>query len=229
MFDSGRGGTTILAAVKKRLPDEEYLYIADTKNCPYGEKSEEELYRLVASNVERLRDWGAKIIVVACNTATVKCIRRLREEYPEIEFVGTEPAVRVAMRLGARKILVLATPNTIESERLQALVDSGEGMQVELKACPGLAETIERCCGMVNGEISDEVGLIDGRISDEDGLIDAKLNELLVKDDSYDVVVLGCTHYPLIKEQIGRFYPKARMVDSSEGVAKRVEKLVKGS
>ena len=113
VFDSGRGGTTVLDAVKKRLPDVEYKYIADTKNCPYGEKPVDVLYEIVSKHVEDLRDWGASIIIVACNTATVKCIDKLRMDYPDLVFVGVEPAVKIALQSGAKRILVLATPNTI--------------------------------------------------------------------------------------------------------------------
>lgn len=204
-FDSGIGGTTILEAVKERLPNEEYNYIADSKNCPYGEKAEDELYSIVKNNVNELKKWGAKIVVVACNTATVRCIDKLRDEFKGIAFVGTEPAVKVALSSGAKKILVLATPNTIESERMHLLVDGNSGVQVDLRACPGLAETIEKYYEKDSRKIKE------------------KLNELLVKDETYDAVVLGCTHYPLVKNEIQEFYPNARMVDSSVGVAKQVK------
>lgn len=210
VFDSGRGGLTVLGAIQKRLPGVEYKYIADSKNCPYGEKSEDELYKIVRGNVEELRDWGAKIIVIACNTATVKCIDKLRLDYPELLFVGTEPAVKLALKTGASRILVLATPNTIRSERLHVLTEKnlGSGQKVDFLACPGLAETIEK-----NYDSDLE------RIAE-------KLNELLDFDESYEVVVLGCTHYPLVSDLIQKFYPRARLVDGAEGVAKRVENMV---
>lgn len=208
VFDSGIGGTTILDAIKKRLPDEEYYYIADSKNCPYGEKTDAELYKIVKKNVDELRNWGAKIIVIACNTATVKCINRLRSDYSDVKFVGTEPAVKMALSLGLNKILVLATPGTIKSERMKSLVD-GTKVKVDLKACPGLAETIEQ------------------NYENDMAKIEEKLSELLVKDESYDAVVLGCTHYPLVKECIQQFYPNAKMVDGSDGVAKQVEMTVR--
>ena len=107
LFDSGRGGTTIFEAVKKRLPEEEYLYIADSKNCPYGEKTEEELYEIVRKNVKKLLEWGAEIIVVACNTATVRCIERLRKDYKGVVFVGTEPAVKMAF--AASSLVMMAS------------------------------------------------------------------------------------------------------------------------
>ena len=202
VFDSGKGGTSILKEIKKLLPDEEYYYLADSKNCPYGDKTDEELYAIVTKNVEFLRDWGARIIVIACNTATTKCIDRLRQEYKDLIFVGTEPAVKLAVSTGAKNILVLATPGTIKSERLATLLEENQkpGQSITLLPCPGLADTIEH---------------------DED--IDAKLNELLENAEQPDVVVLGCTHYSLIKDKIQPFFPNAILIDGNVGVAKRVK------
>ena len=220
-FDSGHGGVTIFVAVKAVLSEAEYYYIADAKHCPYGDKSEAELYAIVKNNVEQLLKWGAEIIVVACNTATVRCIDKLRRDYPDVKFVGTEPAIRLATKSDARKILVLATPGTVESERTQLLV--AENLQpdqtIKLLACPGLADVIEaRYVENGNG--------VEGKVDDSDGVIDAKLGELLSGEpDEYDVVVLGCTHYPLVKEKIQRFFPSARLVDGSTGVAERVKDL----
>ena len=220
-FDSGYGGMTVLAAVKRVLPEAEYYYIADSDHCPYGDKGDDELYEIVKNNVERLLEWGAEIIVVACNTATVKCIDRLRRDYPGVKFVGTEPAIRLAAGSGARKILVLATPGTVESERTQMLVEENRrpGQTIKLLACPGLADVIEA------RYVSEE-----GRINDADGGIDAKLDDLLSEEpDDYNVAVLGCTHYPLVKEKIQKFFPSARLVDGSIGVAERVNDLTKES
>ena len=92
----------MLSAIKKLLPAEDYFYINDSKNCPYGEKSDRELYAIVTKNVETLKSWGASIIVIACNTATVKCIDKLRADFPELKFVGTEPAIKLAANFSAR-------------------------------------------------------------------------------------------------------------------------------
>lgn len=210
VFDSGIGGTTVLEAIRRRLPEVEYMYIADSKNCPYGEKSDEELYEIVCKNVEKLREWGAGIIVVACNTATVKCIDKLRRDYSELRFVGTEPAVKLALVSGAQKVLVLATPNTIESERLHtlALQNTTDGQRVDYVACPGLAETIEK------------------NFKENPGVILKKLDELLSFDEQYEVVVLGCTHYPLISDMIQEYYPNAKLIDGADGVAKRVQSML---
>ena len=211
IFDSGRGGTTVMAAIKELLPEEEYFYIADTENCPYGDKADDELYGIVRGNVDRLAKWGAEVIVVACNTATTRCIEKLRGDYPDLKFVGTEPAVKLAVDTGAKKILVLATPGTAQSERLASLVKENlqPGQEIEVLACPGLADTIEHN--------------LDGDLS----AVEAKLDELLPVDTEPDVVVLGCTHYSLVKEMIQRHFPGARVVDGNAGVAKRVKGLAK--
>ena len=209
VFDSGIGGTTVLAAIKNILPDEEYKYIADSKNCPYGEKSEEELKQIVSKNTEELKDWGAEIIVIACNTATTKCINYLREKYSELKFVGTEPAIKLAAETNAKNILVMATPGTIASERTKSLAEENkrEGQNITLLACPGLADTIEQKLD-----------------------INKKLAELFqdLKNENYepDVIVLGCTHYSLIKPDIQSFFPSAKLVDGNEGVANRVKELI---
>ena len=213
-FDSGIGGTTILDAVKKVLPGEEYKYIADTKNCPYGEKTAEELKVITDACVRELVDWGAQIIVIACNTATTRCIAYLRERYPGVQFVGTEPAIKVATDSGAKNILVMATPSTVTSERTRVLINDNRkpGQDIELLACPGLASTVEKYYGT----------------DDCRPIIDLLGRLFLGVATNPEVIVLGCTHYSLIKDYIRDFYPRARLVDGCEGVARRVKALAVG-
>ena len=205
IFDSGKGGLSVFDEIRKILPNEEYKYIADSKNCPYGEKSDAELMEIVRNNVEELRKWGAKVIVIACNTATTKCIDKLRVEYKDLLFVGTEPAIKLAADSGAKKILVMATPGTVKSEHTLKLVEENKktGQEITLLACPGLADAIE-----FNGDV------------------DAKLAELLEDNLDFDYVVLGCTHYSLVKDQIQRKFPSAKIVDGNFGVAKRVREVI---
>lgn len=205
IFDSGKGGLSVFEEIKKILPNEEYRYIADSKNCPYGEKSDEELMKIVRGNVDELKDWGAEVIVIACNTATTRCIDKLRQEYPELKFVGTEPAIKLAADSGAKNILVMATPGTIGAEQTLRLVEENkrDGQKIRLLSCPGLADAIE--------------------FNDE---IDKKLDELLLGVGNYDCVVLGCTHYPLIKDKIGKYFPDAKIVDGNRGVARRVKEII---
>ena len=122
MFDSGIGGLTVLKELRKILPNENYIYYADSKNNPYGEKSDSELMAIVTNIVDYLISKEVKIIVIACNTATTRCINRLRKMYPDMIFVGTEPAIKVACDKNYKNTLVMATPGTIKSERTHELV-----------------------------------------------------------------------------------------------------------
>ena len=204
VFDSGKGGTLILDAIREELPNEEYMYVGDSDNCPYGEKTDDELFGIVCGIVNRLADWGAEIIVIACNTATTRCIDKLRKKYPELKFVGTEPAVKLAIETGAKNVLVMATPGTIHSERLLNLIrDNQKNYQkINLLACKGLADAIEA-----------------------DDCVDEVLDGLLSGINEIDVVVLGCTHYSLIKNKIQKFFPGAQLIDGNKGVTKRIKKL----
>lgn len=205
IFDSGKGGLSVFEEIKKVLPNEEYKYIGDSKNCPYGEKTDEELMIIVKKIVDELKEWGAQIIVIACNTATTRCIKQLRKDYPELEFVGTEPAIKLAADTGLKEILVMATPGTIKSERLESLLEKYQksGQKYALLACPGLADVVEVNEG-----------------------IDEKLEELLNGVGKYDCVVLGCTHYSLIKDRIKKYFPDAEVIDGNIGVANRTKSLV---
>ncbi len=210
VFDSGKGGTTVLEEIRRVLPEAEYRYIGDSKNCPYGDKTDEELMRIVCGHVDSLLDWGAEMIVIACNTATTRCIKNLREMYPGVNFVGTEPAVRVAAQSGAKKILVMATKGTVASERTTKLMQENQkpGQEITLLACPGLADAIEK------DENIDET-------------LDAVLSEYLKDGDNLDVVVLGCTHYSLIKDKIKQRFLDARIIDGNEGVKNRVLEILR--
>ncbi len=211
LFDSGIGGTTILDAIQKIIPDAEYKYIADTKNCPYGEKSADELRKITTACTKELVDWGAKIVVIACNTATTRCIAFLRKLFPDITFVGTEPAIKVATDTNAQKILVMATPSTITSDRTKALIEKNQkpGQSIELLSCPGLASTIEKHFNTENHQpIIDLLAILFKNVA-----------------STPEVIVLGCTHYSLIKDLIQGFYPSATLVDGCDGVARRVKNL----
>ena len=145
VFDSGIGGTTTLEAIKKLLPYEEYIDYADSKNNPYGEKNDYELKKIVSEIVEYFISLNVKLIVIACNTATTRCINFLREKYPEMIFVGTEPAVKVACDNNYMNTLVMATPLTINSSRLSSLVNENikDDQLITLLPCDGLAHAIE--------------------------------------------------------------------------------------
>ena len=213
IFDSGMGGQTVLEEIKKQVKGAHFYYVNDRKHCPYGEKDDETLYKIVKQIVDALvNQVKVDIVVIACNTATTRCIKRLREDFPDNPFVGTEPAVKLAANSDAKKILVLATPGTIHSERLETLVKENqkEDQIIDLLPCPGLADTIEF------------------NLDEDNSKIDRKLDELLKGiEKDYDAIVLGCTHYSLIKPAIQKHFPSAKLIDGNEGIARRVKSLIK--
>lgn len=207
VFDSGIGGLNILEELKKLLPNEDFLYFGDSDNCPYGTKSQEELMKIVSRIVDYFRDNDCKVVVIACNTATTRCMKSLRELYPDMIFVGTVPAVKMACDNKCHDTLVLATEGTIASERVHELVldNKNDDQEIYLVACNGLAEAIED----KNNELIDSI------------LYDTLKDYL---DYSIDSIVLGCTHYPWAKENISKLFPNAKLFDGSVGVAKEVKR-----
>lgn len=209
VFDSGIGGKTTLNEIRKILPNEDFIYYADSKNNPYGEKNDFELYKIVSDIVEYFLKENVKMIVIACNTATTRCIDFLRNKYPNMIFVGTEPAVKVACDNQYKNTLVMATPLTINSPRLSSLVNENirDEESVTLLPCDGLANAIEN-------NNNDEI----------DAILDKLLTYYINKD--INAVVLGCTHYPIIKDKIQEYFKDAVIIDGNIGVAKRVKELL---
>ncbi len=207
VFDSGIGGLTVLEELKKVLPNGDYLFYADSKNCPYGEKSDTELYDITSNIVDYLISRECKIIVIACNTATTRCIKYLRDKYKDIVFVGTEPAIKVACDRDYKNILVMATPATIASERTSILVNENKKdyENVYLVPCEGLADAIE----------------IDN-FSRQEEIVSNIYNEY--KDKEIDAIVLGCTHYPHIKDLISKYFNNAELLDGGNGVARETRR-----
>ncbi|MDD5887922.1 MAG: glutamate racemase [bacterium] len=207
MFDSGKGGLSILTEARKLLPYENFLYYGDSLNNPYGEKSDEELLKITSSIVDYLIEREVKLIVIACNTATTRCIKKLREMYPNIIFIGTEPAIKVACDHNFKNTLVMATPATIESRRTSELINNNkrDDQNIYLVSCPGLAEAIEK---------------------DDKAQVKLILKEVLrkYKDKGIDSIVLGCTHYPFIKKEILEEMPNVVLLDGALGVSKEIKR-----
>ena len=210
VFDSGIGGTTILQSVQSLLPNENYVFLGDSKNCPFGTKDLPELKGIVKSATEFLIEKHAKLIIVACNTATTQTIDYLRETFPDIPFVGTEPAIKLACDSGASNILLLSTEGTAHSPRTQELIEQNikPGQKVDNLPCLGLAEAIEtRDINKIRANLAENF-------------------KNIAEPEKVDIVVLGCTHYPLASTEIQKFFPNAKLVDGGEGVAKQVKKLL---
>lgn len=210
VFDSGVGGISVLRELVKIMPQENYIYYGDSKNAPYGTKTTEQVRALTRMHAEELFARGAKGLVVACNTATSAAVRVLREEFPQIPIVGIEPAVKPAATYKEHpRVLVMATPMTIREEKLKRLIarysDCGEIIPLP---CPGLMDFVER-------------GDLDG----ED--VKRYLVELLYEYTLHpvDSVVLGCTHYPFVRNMIQEVLGENVMIfDGGEGTAREMKR-----
>ncbi|UUX97433.1 glutamate racemase [Aquabacterium sp. J223] len=211
VFDSGVGGLSVLRALKRRLPDAPLCYLADSAHAPYGELPPSRIVERSDHLTRVLRQQGARLIVVACNTATAVAIDELRRRFPSVPFVGVEPGVKPATLLSARRrIVVLATPATVASLRLRALVARhGSDCRVDLVACPGLADLVEQ-------------GLDDARAL---GDVMATIVQA-VRHAEADTVVLGCTHYPFVATELtSALGPDVRLVDTADAVAEQAARL----
>lgn len=202
VFDSGIGGLSVLEELEKVLPNEDFYYYGDSINNPYGEKSDQELLEITSHIVDVLKENGAKIIVIACNTATTRVMKKLREKYPEMIFVGTVPAIKVACDHDSKNTLVMATEATTHSLRTAELIrdNKRKDQNIYLVSCPGLANAIE---------------------TKNEEKIKNILQETFLpyKDKNIDTIVLGCTHYPFIKKEILEGMPGVKLVDGSHGVS----------
>ena len=202
VFDSGIGGLSVLEELEKVLPNEDFYYYGDSINNPYGEKSDQELLEITSHIVDVLKENGAKIIVIACNTATTRVMKKLREKYPKMIFVGTVPAIKVASDHDSKNTLVMATEATIHSLRTAELIrdNKRKDQNIYLVSCPGLANAIE---------------------TKNEEKIKSILQETFLpyKDKNIDTIVLGCTHYPFIKKEILEEMPGVKLVDGSHGVS----------
>jgi len=212
IFDSGVGGISVLRAIREQMPEEAIIYFGDQGHVPYGSRSLEQIQNLSEAITRFLLEQGAKIIVVACNTASAAALKYLREKFRDVPFVGMEPAVKpAAERTRTGKVGVLATPATFQGALYASVVERfANGVELFQDTCPGLVQQIEQ--GNVGGEETCKI------------LQDALL-PMLEKD--IDTVVLGCTHYPfvipLIQQIVGE---KVRVIDPAPAVAKQTGRLL---
>lgn len=223
VFDSGVGGISILRSLVEGLPMEDFRYIGDSANAPYGTKSEDEVRELTLKLVEgeilkrnsdgTYAEDGCKAAVVACNTATAAAIKVLRERNPQAKIIGLEPAIKpAAITYPGGRILMMATAVTVASEKYNKLKsqfeDSAEIISIP---CPNIVDAVE-----TSNTNSDEFAMY--------------LDEVLspYKENTVDAVVLGCTHFPFVKKQIIKalgYMPD--FFDSSDGVTRQVVRLLK--
>ena len=206
VFDSGLGGISVLRALSDLLPCENFVYYGDSANAPYGEKPSEWVLERSRAIVDELLSQGAKAVVVACNTATSVAVEKLRSDYVRTPIIGVEPALKPATLDPAnRRILVMATPITLRLDKYQQLSDRLQGDYEVIDApCPGLAARIERG----NLESPDVTELIEQLVGGYRGEVDA--------------VVLGCTHYPFVADQIRSVLGDVRLYDGAQGTARQL-------
>jgi glutamate racemase len=212
VFDSGVGGLSIWRAIRKLLPQESLDFLADSGHVPYGEKTTAQLEDLTSRIARFLLSLDAKMIVVACNTATVHTIAYLREQFPDVSFVGVVPVVKtLSRRTKTGTIAVLSTPATSTSPYLASLIhEFAPDLHVVNVGCDGLENAIEM------GEVRDRTTT---------ALLERHLAP--VKDSDADVVGLGCTHYPFLRSRIKSMLgPGVRLYDPSRPVARRVRQLL---
>lgn len=211
LFDSGIGGTSIWKEVIKLLPNENTIYLADSKNAPYGQKTSDEIIALSKKNTEFLISKGCKIIIIACNTATTNAIEYLRNHY-NIPFIGIEPAIKPAALFSKTNTIgILATKGTLTSKLFEKTAKDYSKISTTIEQDgEGLVELIE-----------------DGKLNSSETrqLLTTYLSPML--QHNIDYLVLGCTHYPYLIPQIKKIIgPKVKIIDSSKAVAKQTKAIL---
>lgn len=211
-FDSGVGGISVLKESLKVLPNEDFVYFGDSINAPYGTKDVNEVKRLTFNAVDFLLDKGVKVVVIACNTATSAAIDALREKYKDIPIIGIEPALKPAVEISRGKsIIIMATPMTLAEKKFSNLMKQyDKEVNMISLPCAGLVELIES-------------GIIEGQ--QIESYLKEKLKEFMYLDVAS--IVLGCTHYPFIKDELAKVVgEKTTIIDGSVGTVNQLKRLL---
>ena len=205
-FDSGLGGISVLHEAVRVMPNEHYIFFGDNKNAPYGPRPLREIRDLSAAGIQRLLDRGVKAVVIACNTATSAYAETVRAEHPELPIIGMEPALKPAhfARHGG-KVIVLATDATLRLEKFKRLM-ARYGDDAIPVVGHGLVELVES-----------------GRAKSPEAAERVRALLAPYADRQIDAVVLGCTHYPYLRDHIQRVFPDARLFDGREGTVQRLK------
>lgn len=209
-MDSGVGGISVLKEAVKLMPNENYIYLGDSKNAPYGTKSLEEVKRLSFKASELLIKRDIKALVIACNTATSAAINELRDKYTFMPVIGIEPALKPAVELKHKgKIIIMATPMTLEEKKFKELMlNYQEVAEIVPLPCPGLVELIES--GIIQGEILDNY---------------IAKSFYVLANEEIAAIVLGCTHYPFVKSALLKYLGNnISILDGSCGTARYLKK-----
>ncbi len=207
IFDSGIGGVTVLREILKVLPNENYMYYSDSKNNPYGDKSDDQIHELCENIVNVFIEQKCKAIVIACNTASAKSAQYLRQKYADIPFIAIEPAYKMVYDYAySESTLVLATKGTIESEKFNLLYHTYDNHKTILLPCVGLADIIEEGNReKIKKYLKEHLELFRGKVKN---------------------VVLGCTHYPLIQDEIQEVLGEVTFFNGAPYLAKHLQEVL---
>ncbi len=212
IFDSGVGGLSVLRSLKDVLPRHSFIYVADQAHVPYGPRPLEEVQAFSFEITRWLLEQGCGAIIVACNTASAVALHELRKAFPEIPFVGMEPAVKPAAEYTRTGVVgVIATPATFQGELYASVVERfASGVTVLEDTCPGLVEEIE-------------AGRLDGKYTRQ--ILEKALKPMLRQ--GIDTVVLGCTHFPFVIPLIQQITgPNVRVIDPAPAVARQATRVI---
>lgn len=225
VFDSGIGGLSVLQALRHELPHEHFVYLADSGNAPYGERGDAFVQARTHAIAQHLCSaYGIKALVIACNTATAAAVESLRALLPDLPLIGVEPAIKPAAAASqTHHVGVMATRGTVESRRFKKLLDEhGQQVRFQVQACDGLARAIEQSTVQqpkLEGETT-EIEALSGRYISDLGQFGLKTGEM-------DVLVLGCTHYIFIKDELRALLgPDVQLIDTGAAVARQTRRLL---
>lgn len=207
LFDSGIGGLTVVRALLKAAPQADFVYLGDTARTPYGNKTQETVERYAMEDAEYVIKHGAQLVIVACNTASALALPKLQESFPQIPFIGVvKPAAQAAVAVSKKSVGVIGTRATVNSGIYDKVIHKyGVGLRVMQQACPLFVPLVE------------------------EGLLDDQVTKIMVRryltplrQANVESLILGCTHYPLLKPMIQRFMgKKVKIIDSAGVVIKQ--------
>ena len=213
-FDSGLGGLTSIPYLRRELPEERVIYFGDTARTPYGSKAVTTIRRFSNEIADFLVESNVKMIVIACNTVSATCLDELRDRFPQIPILGIiSPAAEEVAKSckGNRKLGIIGTKVTIASKAYSQMIEkAGSGIEIHETACPAFVPLIEE-------------GIIDHPIMDS--TIRYYMDDF-IKDNDIEDLILGCTHYPLIKKNLARIYPDLNVINPSSIVINRVKDIL---
>jgi glutamate racemase len=215
-FDSGLGGLTILKATRELMPQYQYVFFGDTAHVPYGGKSEAEIHELTWKGIETLFDAGAVLVIVACNSASAESLRKiqdstLKEKYPDRRILGVIiPTVEVLVERVSNQVLLIGTERTINSKKYEReLSKIKNSITLHTQATPTLVPKIE-------------IGDIDGAVAEAQKVIDEVRGEV-------DTIVLGCTHYTMLKDKLRAIYKEKIIISQDEIIPEKLKNYFKPS